>query len=893
MMPLRSSSTLSFPISPCLRCLVVSRFYISLLYREPLLLERIWLEISELPEFCPFCPQVDPFCPMRLTFVFYRALGTISYRKDLVVERNDSGRIILAGDQKGLVLALLDEYFYMPDHLEVILYTHAAWIPREFLLQHLTGLYKNGLESMAEIRAMCELTDVREAVVNAAVHRAVKSRVMEVLHAWIETCPTDFAKGHGPMFDMLERFLNTVMESDSGTDYNVAELVMGTLHLAVRVTGKTALHARAGSSALAAPKIKLKQRDPKRMSALDFSPAQLATQLTIRDSRLLKTLTAAQLVAFRHTQAIKNTRTLLSAQFESSVSEISVGSSVKNREFEARHSHLDPVTASLLSTQKFVGWIVTEVVTSPNLNARAVLLGNLIEVAHRCYELRNYHSTHCIYSALSTQAVSRLSDTWKALSAEHSYMWSKLGARVPNLLDFFDECVAAPSPKVMPIIPSMQLLAQQAAAGDHNRPRGASARTMVNFAKFRSFAQILKPLLMAHQQISYPFGELTSQPVQTFLESHLTFLPFEQLLTCSKNIEHGPIASEWRDNSGESSADDDDDDGISTDSMSSEEERSSVPLSKSLPSRGGGGIGRARSTIVTSPMPLYKIRSSSGTDSASTVESGSSQTSTTDETHKSRRTRPRSNMIAGDASSVVSTETSSVKSVSNASAVSSSNSNYGGSSVSSSSSNISVPVPSRLVSSYSHTRPTSPALPSSPAQIHAHKGGDLDVSREQALKDLQNEVRGKWTRPWAQCSVGSDLPRFVRKMVIVNEVTGEVLFSGGSERGGLETSAEGNSSSANISELICDAFRAFAIVLDAKKDSKAIEKSLDLYFGSSHAGANVDVAKETDRFCREILGDNSRVTSLLKVAASQVRIITLSLISPLLLTISNDNDANF
>lgn len=785
------------------------------------------------------------------------------------MERNDSGRIILAGDQKGLVLALLDEYFYMPDHLEVILYTHAAWIPREFLLQHLTGLYKNGLESMAEIRAMCETVEIREAVVNAAVLRAVKSRVMEVLHAWIETCPTDFAKGHGPMFDMLERFLTTAMESDSGTDYNVAELVMGTLHLAVRVTGKAPVHTRAGSSALSAPKIKLKQRDPKRMAALDFSPAQLATQLTIRDSRLLKTLTATQLVTFRHTQAIKNTRTLLNAQFESSVSEISVGSSAKSREFEARHSHLDPVTAALLSTQKFVGWIVTEVVTSPNLNARAILLGNLIEVAHRCYELRNYHSTQCIYSALSTQAVSRLSDTWKALSAEHSYMWSKLGGRIPNLLDFFDECVAAPSPKVMPLIPSMQLLAQQAAAGDHNRPRGASARTMVNFAKFRSFAQILKPLLMAHQQISYPFTELASQPMLSFLDSHLSFLPFDQLLICSKNIEHGPIASEWRDNSGDSSAEDDDDDGISTDSMSSEEERT-VPLSKSLPSRSGG---RARSTIVTSPLPLYKIRSSSGTDSASTVESGSSQASvnTSDDHHKPRRSRPRSNMIIGDASSAVSAETSSVKSVSNASAVSSSNSNYGGSSVSSNSSNMSVPAPSRLVSSYSPVRSLSPALPTSPAQVHGHKG-DLDVSREQALKDLQNEVRSKWTRPWAQCSVGSDLPRFVRKMVIVNEVTGEVLFSGGGERSNLETSAEGNSTNTNVSELICDAFRAFAIVLDAKKDSKAIEKSLDLYFGSSQSGANVDVAKETDRFCREILGDNSRVTSLLKVAASQVRI---------------------
>ena len=785
-----------------------------------------------------------------------------------MVERNDSGRIVLAGDQKGLVLALFDEYFNLVDHLEVILYTHAAWIPREFLLQHLMGLYRNGLESMSEIRALCENSEICESVRAVGVHRAVKSRVMEVIHTWIETCPSDFIKGHGPMFDMLEKFLYSAMENESGSDYNVAELVIGTLNLANQSSGKSHFNKRSGSSAVGTPKYHLKQRDPKCMSAMDFTPALLTAQLAIRDSKLLKSLTAAQVVAFRHPHAIKNTRTLLNAHLASSTSEISVDDEKKTREFEARSSHLDSITAALLTTQKFIGWLITEVVTSPNLGARIILLGNLIDVAHRCYELRNYHSTHCIYSALSSQPVSRLSDTWKALSAEHSYMWTKLVTRISNLLDFFDECVAAPSPKVMPLVPSMQLLAQQQAAGDHNRPRGATARTMVNFAKFRSFSQILKPLLIAHQQIAYPFADLACQPVLLFLEKHLSYLPYEQLLLCSKNIEHGPISSAWKENSGESSADEDDDD-ISTDSaVSSEEEQMSQPLSKSMPASSAGR--NAPPTIVTSP--LYKIRTTSGPPSSSGPDSSSldSGSTTTEETPggKMRRHRPRSNNAhpapmssAAEVSSNVSVETASVKSTG-----ASSGTSYGNSSVSSSSSNVSVPVP-RLTSSYSPARPSSPVVSSSPSPSQGIKG-DLEVSREQALKDLHNEVRSKWTRPWSQCSVGTDLPRFVRKMVIVNEVTGEVIFTGGGDR--LESSAEGSTAN-HVTELICDAFRSFAIVLDAKKDSKAIEKSLDLYFGSSQTGANVDVAKETDRFCREILGENSRVTSLLKVAASQVR----------------------
>lgn len=884
------------------------------------------------------------------------------------MERNDVGKIILAGDSRFLVLALFDDYFNMVDHLEVILYTHAAWIPREMLLKHLTELYKSGLESFPEFLNMAASygSEAKEAVSTKGIHQAIKTRVLEILHTWIETCPTDFSKSsRAPvsLHQSLESFLFSIMESNEGSEYNAAELVISTLNLAVR-TVKGGYHGRVASTPVPAPKISLKQTDPKLICALDIPPAVLTAQLAIRDFKILKSLTAAHLVVSRPTYSIRSARSLLNETFEEIInasSDALTAAKSEENETERKSSKRasassDPVSKALQSTQKFVGWVITEVVTSPNLNARIILLGNFIDVAHRCYELRNYHSTHAIHMALSSAPVARLNDTWKALSSEHTYLWSKIGSRLSNLVDFFDECVAAPSPKVMPLLPSLQLLGQQHATGDRrgrrhfksansSSPHGVVEVSMstsntstnatqnttdkcVNFAKYRGLAQILKPLLSAHHHHStgYPFSDLSSSIVLSFLDSHLTHLKYEQLWTCSKNIEHGPIASNWN-NGADSSAEEDDD--ISIDSQSSEEERAGAS-SSSNPSQLRDGHrrqknieivppnARPRSSAVAAPLPLFKLKPTSSSEThGMSSEAGSSHSMSGDESLglKPKRNRPRSHMVSsGEVSAaLLGIETSSVKS-SGATSVAS------GSSISTSSSSTSSTYGSTPSSRGSSTNIVSKNLHvSSPASTSVNTE---DVTREKALKDLQNEVRSKWTRPWTQCSVGADLPRFVRKMVVVNEMNGEIIFAGGGDResalaensqkfspsGASSANATGSNSPHSPSqhhvstfELIPELLRSFAIALDSKKDAKAMDKSLDLYFPPSSSQTNLntstgidasrsqnnqsnqshhgsgnakesgggDIAKETDRFCREILGEHSKVSSLLKVTASQ------------------------
>jgi hypothetical protein len=64
-------------------------------------------------------------------------------------------------------------------------------------------------------------------------------------------------------------------------------------------------------------------------------------------------------------------------------------------------------------------------------------------------------------------------------------------------------------------------------------------------------------------------------------------------------------------------------------------------------------------------------------------------------------------------------------------------------------------------------------------------------------------------------------------------------------------------------KLICfDPFRQ----LDCKKELRAIDKQFDSYFVQS---SQADLLKETGTFVNEVLGEDSLVTSLLKVSCSQ------------------------
>lgn len=116
---------------------------------------------------------------------------------------------------------------------------------------------------------------------------------------------------------------------------------------------------------------------------------------------------------------------------------------------------------------------------------------------------------------------------------------------------------------------------------------------------------------------------------------------------------------------------------------------------------------------------------------------------------------------------------------------------------------------------------------------------------DQMLTDL----REKWKRPLDKCSVGQDLPRFANKIIVLKNDL--VIFGNQDE-------------STPLSQVIRSLLFNLAVHLGAKKELRAMETSFHLFFVD-----NKDILKESDRFAKEIFGESSRVSSLLKAACTQ------------------------
>lgn len=117
---------------------------------------------------------------------------------------------------------------------------------------------------------------------------------------------------------------------------------------------------------------------------------------------------------------------------------------------------------------------------------------------------------------------------------------------------------------------------------------------------------------------------------------------------------------------------------------------------------------------------------------------------------------------------------------------------------------------------------------------------------------IHDETKLKWARPLSKCSVGQDLPRFAKKITIVHE--NNIIY--GSQYYDDES---------NVPNVIKDLLFSLAVQLSAKKELKAMENSFPLYFGK----VECDILKESDRFAKEILGDDSKMSKLLKAACTQ------------------------
>lgn len=119
-------------------------------------------------------------------------------------------------------------------------------------------------------------------------------------------------------------------------------------------------------------------------------------------------------------------------------------------------------------------------------------------------------------------------------------------------------------------------------------------------------------------------------------------------------------------------------------------------------------------------------------------------------------------------------------------------------------------------------------------------------------RSIDEELKEKWRRSLDKCSVGQDLPRFANKITIMNNEN--ILFK-----------PQKNHKDEKIAHTIRKILFIIAGQLGAKKEIYAMETSFDLFFEKESS----DILKESDRFVKEVFGEKSKVSSLLKAACTQ------------------------
>jgi len=71
------------------------------------------------------------------------------------------------------------------------------------------------------------------------------------------------------------------------------------------------------------------------------------------------------------------------------------------------------ITSVITWFNRMTNWIVSEVVLTPNLKKRALVIKYFIKLATACYNLNNFNTVMEIVSALDQVSVTRLENTWR------------------------------------------------------------------------------------------------------------------------------------------------------------------------------------------------------------------------------------------------------------------------------------------------------------------------------------------------------------------------------------------------------------------------------------------------------------------------------------------------
>lgn len=201
--------------------------------------------------------------------------------------------------------------------------------------------------------------------------KILRLRIIGIVVHWLDSFPSDFT-------DLQEDLTNFI------------EIVTKT-GMPPRLLNEV----RAGGISIAAaqgnppsPKLpKMKDGDDK-LQFLDFHPTEVARQLTLLEHARFREI---------------DRKELLRQAWNKSNSEVNA-----------------PRLVSYIKRFNQVSyWVATEVVFTPNVKQRVMVLKHMIQIAHKLLQCNNFHCALQIVAGLNMSSVQRLKKTWKGLSSKY------------------------------------------------------------------------------------------------------------------------------------------------------------------------------------------------------------------------------------------------------------------------------------------------------------------------------------------------------------------------------------------------------------------------------------------------------------------------------------------
>jgi len=222
------------------------------------------------------------------------------------------------------------------------------------------------------------------------------------------------------------------------------------------------------------------------LSIIDFHPLEVARQMTLIDHRLFANIPNTELI---------------------------------NKAFE-KQDNSPNLQKIFMRFNQVTAWIATEITMEANLKQRSKLVSHFILIAVKLLSLRNYSGLMSVFIGLTQFCVSRMQQTWKAISQNLMEKWNKLEVLCSPGMNFKNLRQCHESSQ-LPSVKSPSLFLKDIVSIEENQKlltfeTNGEKVSLWNIYKFQQLSKVIMSISDA-QRTPYELNTVFS--LQNFLES--------------------------------------------------------------------------------------------------------------------------------------------------------------------------------------------------------------------------------------------------------------------------------------------------------------------------------------------------------------------------------------